>query len=228
MEENITAIVLAAGSGNRMHQKTKKQYLQIKSKPVLYYSLRAFEESIADNIIVVTGETEIQWVRETIIERYGFKKVSQIVAGGQERFQSVYQGLKAAKGSTMVLIHDGARPLVSQEIITNSVEGVRKYGAVIAAVPVIDTIKQVDEQGVIINTPDRRELMAAQTPQSFEYELIKSAYDKMMSHSGAILTDDSMVLEYYGHHKVRIIEGSYRNMKVTIPEDLALLENYLG
>lgn len=226
------AIVLAAGRGKRMQSDVAKQYLLIKGKPVLYYSLKAFEDSVVDDIILVTAENEIIYCKEEIVEKYNFSKVSQIVAGGKERYHSVYNGLKACTDAEVVLIHDGARPFVNNEIIARNVAMVKEYGACVTGMPVKDTIKIADEAGFVQETPKRDLIWAVQTPQTFQYHLIKEAYDTFLNNEETFckqysVTDDAMVAEIFGGHKVKLVEGSYNNVKITTPEDMALAETIL-
>ena len=166
-KEKITAIVLAAGQGKRMGGKTAKQYLPLDGRPLLYYTLLAFEKSVVDEMILVTGENDLSFCRTEIVERYGFTKVTQIVAGGKERYHSVYQGLKAAVGADYVLIHDGARPFVTDDIISRTIETVRKEKACAVAMPVKDTIKIVNKDHYAIQTPNRSDVWMMLTPQAF-------------------------------------------------------------
>lgn len=221
--EKITAIVLAAGTGSRMNSSIKKQFMEIKGKPVIWYSLFAFESYGVDQIILVTGKEDIEYCRKEIVEKYGFTKVTDIVAGGDERYKSVYNGLKVATGD-IVLIHDGARPLISHEIIDRCVKGTREYGACVAGMPAKDTIKIVDEERIVTDTPNRKHVWITQTPQSFLYELVKNAYDKMQKGNYENITDDAMVVEQFSNHKVKFIEGDYSNIKVTTPEDIFVAE----
>ena len=155
----VTAIVLAAGSGSRMNQKKEKQFLLLDGKPVLYYSLRTFEASIVDEIILVTKEKDIDYCRQEIVEKYGFTKVRRIVSGGKERYDSVQRGLKAAdKRNNIIMIHDAARPFVTNRMILDSISAARRYKACTVAVPVKDTIKVVDEYEFGVETPDRSTL----------------------------------------------------------------------
>ncbi|MBR5127226.1 MAG: 2-C-methyl-D-erythritol 4-phosphate cytidylyltransferase, partial [Roseburia sp.] len=174
-----TAIVLAAGAGKRMNSKVQKQYLLLKEKPVLYYSLKAFEESQVEDIILVVGAGEIEYCQKEIIEKYGIQKVRAIVAGGKERYHSVYEGLKAAGQTDYVLIHDGARPFVSQAIIERTIAAVSEYKACVVGMPVKDTIKIADEAGYAKETPNRSRVWMVQTPQAFSYSLIYDAYTRM-------------------------------------------------
>ncbi len=215
-----TAIVLAAGKGSRMNSKIHKQFLELEGYPLVCYALRTFEQSLVDEIILVTGETELEYCRTQIVEKYQFQKVSRIVPGGSERYLSVYQGLCAVRDADIVLIHDGARPFVTQQIIERTVQAAVTYGSGIAAVPAKDTVKLVDEQQFSADTPPRDHVWLMQTPQVFAYEKIRKAYEMVISQKIKTVTDDAMVLETALHEKVKIVEGSYRNMKVTTPEDL--------
>lgn len=218
------AIVLAAGQGKRMHSAVQKQFLLLKGKPLLCYSLEAFQKSGIERIILVTGKEEIEYCRKEITELYGYTKVDAIIAGGKERYHSVYEGLKAAEGCTEVLIHDGARPLVTEKIIRDALDGARQYGACAVGMPVKDTIKLSDEEGFVASTPDRTHLWQIQTPQAFRYSWIRRAYDKLFAREEYQqgVTDDAMVLETMTDHRVRLIPGSYENIKVTTPEDMAV------
>lgn len=221
MEEKIVAIVLAGGQGHRMKSEIPKQYLLLEGKPILYYSLMAFEKSSVDKIVLVTGEREIAYCRKEIVERYGLTKVRDIVAGGKERYHSVYAGLKSCRDCKIVLIHDGARPFLTVEMIKQSIKGVRQYQACILGMPVKDTIKISDGNGYVKETPRREQVWMVQTPQSFEYHLINSAYQKLLEEGGQV-TDDAMVVERFSGIAVRLIEGSYENIKITTPEDLVI------
>lgn len=225
--KRYTAIVLAAGAGKRMQSAVRKQYLMIEGKPVLYYALNAFEQSKISDIILVVGAGEIEYCRKEILEKYGIQKVKAIVEGGKERYHSVYEGLKAASGTDYVLIHDGARPFVTQEIIQRSMEAATQYGACVVGMPVKDTIKIIGEDGFAETTPERSRLWQIQTPQTFSYPLILDAYEKVLMQDDTSITDDAMVLERASGQKVKVIEGSYQNIKITTPEDIFLAEAYL-
>ena len=225
--EKFAAIVLAAGSGRRMGSTIQKQYLSLAGKPVLYYSLKAFEESSVDYVILVTGAGEEAYCRKEIIERYGITKVTGIVPGGKERYHSVFAGLRAAAGADYVLIHDGARPLVSEDIILRSMETVRQCKACVVGMPVKDTIKVVDKDHVAVDTPNRKSLWQVQTPQTFSYDLIYHAYQKILQQENETITDDAMVFDMVTGQNVKVIEGSYRNIKITTPEDMMIAEMYL-
>lgn len=226
--EKYVAIVLAGGSGKRMNASVHKQYLLIKEKPVLYYSLKAFEDSEVDEIVLVVGAGEIDYCRQEIVEKYGFKKVKAIVTGGKERYHSVFEGLKAVQSADYVLIHDGARPFVDEEIICRTMSSVKDYQACVVGMPVKDTIKIADEKQYAKETPERKYVWMVQTPQAFSYDMIYDAYEKMLQNENTAITDDAMVLESMTSHQVRLIEGSYRNIKITTPEDLIIAEAYLA
>lgn len=223
----VTAIVLAAGSGKRMNSDVHKQYLLINEKPVIYYSLKAFEESNVDNIVLVVGAGEIEYCKKEVVERYGLNKVCAIVEGGKERYHSVYEGLKAATGTEYVLIHDGARPFLTQDIIERTIESVVQWQACVVGMPVKDTIKIVDEEEFAKETPNRANVWQVQTPQAFSYGLVYNAYKDMLATNESGITDDAMVVERMTDYKVKLIEGSYRNIKITTPEDLLIAEAYL-
>lgn len=226
------AIVLAAGQGKRMNSKVAKQYLLIKGKPVLYYSLAAFEESSVDEIVLVTGTGEEEFCQKEIVEKYGFSKVKTIVSGGKERYHSVANGLLACKECEIVLIHDGARPFLDQEIITRCIQNAEEVGACVAGMPVKDTIKIASEDGFVASTPNRNYVWMIQTPQTFKYDLIAQSYKKLieeeekLKEKGVNITDDAMVVEYFTGQKIRLVEGSYKNIKITTPEDLQASENF--
>lgn len=226
MKKRIVAIVLAAGEGKRMGSGIPKQYMILKSRPMVYHSLKTFQESEVDEIILVTGADEIDYCRTYIVEKYHFTKVKQIVAGGCERYESVYRGLMAMGDADYVLIHDGARPMINQKIVTDSIEAAIKYGACVVGVPAKDTIKLVDEEQCAKETPPRKDMWIVQTPQSFEYELVKKAYEALIECGDTTATDDAMVVEKYSGHKVKIIFGSYENLKVTTPEDVRISRAY--
>jgi 2-C-methyl-D-erythritol 4-phosphate cytidylyltransferase len=221
----VSAIVLAAGSGSRMKSKVPKQFLELDGKPLIYYSLARFEASVVDEIILVTRQQDIDYVREEIVKKYDFSKVRNIVPGGKERFESVSRGLKAVnRKSDIVMIHDGARPFVTNSMILDSISNARRYKACTVAVPVKDTIKVVDEDMNGVETPDRSTLYMVQTPQSFNKSLLDEAYKRLRVSGDRNITDDTMIVEKYMGQTVKIIEGDYRNIKVTTPEDITVAE----
>lgn len=226
-KQKYAAIVLAAGSGKRMNSKVHKQYLIIQDRPVLYYSLKAFEDSAVDEIVLVVGKGEEEFCRKEIVDKYGISKVKAIVEGGKERYHSVFEGLKQTSDADYVLIHDGARPFMNQDIIRRCMQEVQKYQACVVGMPVKDTIKIADEEGYAKQTPDRKNVWMIQTPQTFSYALIYEAYEEMLKTEDTAITDDAMVLERIKGKKSKLIEGSYRNIKITTPEDLLIANVYL-
>lgn len=229
MKDKITAIVLAAGQGRRMESGIQKQYMEVNGRPLITYALEAFENSIADQIVLVVRSGEEEYGRE-LAAQYGFLKVTCVVAGGEERWLSVYQGLLHTADADYVLIHDGARPCVTTAVIAAAVDEVRKYGAVVAGMPVKDTVKVVDQEDVATETLDRSKVWMVQTPQAFSRSLIFEAYSKLMEseQNQAGITDDAMVVERMTDHRIKLIRGSYENIKVTTPEDIAIVEALLG
>lgn len=226
-----TAIVLAGGSGSRMKSSVKKQYLMMQGRPVLCHSLEVFQACPRiDEIILVCGKGEIEQCRSNIVEPYGFTKVTDIVEGGKERYHSVHEGLKAITDCTYVLIHDGARPFVDEDILNRVLDELPKCRACVVGMPVKDTIKMSNADGFVDRTLPRELLWSIQTPQSFEYALIREAYDKLAEQEIAEIkvTDDAMVAEYILQLPVKLVEGSYDNIKITTPEDLLLAELILN
>lgn len=229
-----TAIILAAGQGKRMNSTVQKQYLLIDNKPVLYYSLKAFEESMIDDIVLVTGNAEIAFCQKEIVEKYGISKVRVVTAGGKERFHSVACGLAAISWECdYVFIHDGARPFVDCDIIARAYQTVQETSACVVGMPVKDTIKLLDKNGYVENTPNRSYVWQIQTPQVFEKALITEAYEKLASEekilraANIVITDDAMVVEYFMNIPIKLVEGSYRNIKITTPEDLKIAEIFM-
>ncbi len=225
--KHFTAIVLSAGKGSRMHSDIPKQYMKLNGKEVIYYSLNVFQESQVDDIILVSGEDDIEYCRRDIVEKYDFNKVINVVAGGSERYWSVRNGLDACKETDYVLIHDGARPCIDNNMIIRLMDEVILHDACTVGVPAKDTIKVVDEDNYGIGTPDRKTLWQVQTPQGFLYTDIKNAYEKMENDSESNITDDTMIVERYLGKKTKLIFGDYKNVKITTPEDIMVVENFL-
>lgn len=227
MKESVTAIVLAAGQGKRMNSNIQKQFMILDNYPVLYYSLKCFQEcSKVTRIILVTGQSEIEYCKNHIVDPYNFLKVTDIIAGGAERYDSVEQGLKCIQDG-IVIIHDGARPFVTNHMILESIDVAIKEGACTVGMPVKDTIKVVNEFGYGIQTPDRKTLWQIQTPQAFQVSIIKEAYRKMRMSKDENITDDTMLVERYLGIRTKVIEGDYKNVKITTPEDMALAETFI-
>lgn len=223
-----TAIVLAAGQGKRMNSKIQKQFLEIGGKPVLYYSLHCFQESpLIRDIILVTGEEMISYCEQEIIKKYGFSKVRKVTAGGKERYDSVYAGLLCCQDTDYVYIHDGARPFITEEMVQRGYEAVKRTNACVMGMPSKDTVKLADSSGYVKETPDRKIVWNIQTPQIFSYDLIRGAYESIRKKDTTGVTDDAMVVEQETGTKILLVEGSYQNIKITTPEDLAIAEAFL-
>ncbi len=234
MKVKCTAVVLAAGSGRRMQSDVAKQYLLLNGKPVLWYALQVFEESkIIDEVILVVGKGEISYCQKEIVERYGFRKVIRVIEGGTERYLSVWEALKEIKEQGILFIHDGARPFVSEKILKDTYEAVLEYGACVTGMPVKDTIKISDESGFAVQTPNRKTVWQVQTPQVFEAKLIVEAYRELIENldeikaAGVEITDDAMVVETMKAKAVKLVKGSYENMKITTPEDMKIAQSLL-
>ncbi|WWR16650.1 2-C-methyl-D-erythritol 4-phosphate cytidylyltransferase [Lachnospiraceae bacterium JLR.KK008] len=224
------AIVLAAGQGSRMKSDIHKQYLLLAEKPVLYYSLKVFEDSFVDEVILMTGAGEVSYCRKEIVEKYGFHKVSHIAEGGRERYHSVFGGLQLLQNCEYVFIHDSVRPFLTEEILERAYEAVRRDQACVVGMPVKDTIKTADADGYAADTPRRDLLWTVQTPQVFSLPLIKNAYAAFMEQEeellaqGVRITDDAMIVERFTDTRIRLVEGSYENIKITTPEDMIVAE----
>ncbi len=241
----IYGIILAGGSGTRVGGEVPKQYIEINGKPLLYYTLQAFEVSDVNQIVIVADEAHLRFVVSEIVDKYGLQKVIRVCTGGSERFYSVYHGLHElsdqAGEEDLVLIHDGARPFIRPEEINQMISETKTYGAAIAAMPVKDTIKVSDEEGFVAGTTIRSQTWQIQTPQAFRFGLIKKAYDRAYQvqqtsgtagasagHAnetapdpGKLFTDDSMVVEaVFPNQKIKLVPTSYGNIKITTPEDL--------
>lgn len=235
-KKRCVAIALAGGRGKRMGSAVSKQYLMLGEKPILYYSLEAFQRSeVIDDVILVVGKGQIAYCREHIVDKYGLTKVRAIVEGGKERYHSVWAGLHTLENRKQgyIFIHDTARPFVKEEILARAYEEVKKSGACVVGMPVKDTIKIADEQGIVRMTPKRSLVWQIQTPQVFSAELIIPAYRELIEREAQFLeqdvqiTDDAMVVETVCKCPVHLVEGSYENIKITTPEDLKLAEGFL-
>lgn len=221
----ISAIILAGGKGTRMGANISKQYIKLKGKPILYYTIKRFSESKdIDKIILVLPKDEIDYCKEKVLDKYSLH-VDLIVEGGKERQDSVMNALNELIDEEIVLIHDGARPFVSQRIIDEGIKYARLYGASAPGVMPKDTIKIKGDNNFALSTPDRNTLVAIQTPQVFKFGIIKECHEKVKEEDIKV-TDDTMVVETYGN-KVYLYEGDYTNIKVTTPEDLILAEKLI-
>lgn len=221
----VSAIVLAAGNGKRMGADIPKQFLKIDGEMVLTRTLRVFQESpeIRD-IVLVTGEEWVSFCRDEIVDKEGFSKIRHVISGGKERYDSAYAGILACPNSDYVFIHDGARPFITEEILKRTLEEVVKHPAVAVGVPSKDTVKIVDQDGFVTDTPPRKNVWNIQTPQAFSYSLIRSAYEIVREEGMTDITDDAMVVEASGLSRVRLVMGEYTNIKITTPDDLACMK----
>ena len=223
----IHAIILSAGKGKRMKSDVSKQYMEVGEKPILYYTLKSFEESNIDDIVIVASSEDIEYVKTKIVEKYGITKVSKIVSGGKERYDSVIAGLDTMEDSDRVLIHDGARPLIKPNEINDIIEEIKVSKACVAGMPVKDTIKIADENDYVQNTPERKYVWQIQTPQAFEVSLIKNAYRHMKENGDTTITDDAMAVEKYMGVRIKLIRTGYENIKITTPEDIIIMKGLL-
>lgn len=241
-KKRCTAVILAAGNGSRMGSGTAKQFMLLGGTPLLCHALQAVEESdVIDDCILVTGAEDIRWVSEEIVLRYHFHKVDTVIAGGSERYASVASAMRLIASEDMrvpnrdgyVFVHDGARPFLTEKILRDTYEAVCRYGACVSAVHSKDTVKIADEEGIVKETPDRNLVWNMHTPQVFEVGLITEAYAALernlerLKRDGIHITDDAMVVEYFTNHRIKLVEGSYENIKLTTPEDLAVAQQII-
>jgi len=229
-EHKAIALIPAAGMGKRMGASTNKQYLQLNGMPIVARTISVFEQSpLIDAIYLVIPAEEIPYCRKHVVEAWGFRKIAAVVPGGRERQNSVMNGLTAMReyvsDDDVVLIHDGVRPLVTGNMLSESITTATLHDGALIAVPVKDTIKTV-RNGVVIDTPLRESLWQAQTPQSFRFGKIFNAH-LSAELEGFYGTDDASLIERTGG-EVHIIRGDYRNIKITTPEDMVLAEAYLS
>jgi 2-C-methyl-D-erythritol 4-phosphate cytidylyltransferase len=218
----VTAVIVAAGAGTRMGGQTPKQFIEVCGRPVLWWAVRAFQVcDEVDSVVLVSDPASavVGAIREA------FPKVGAVVPGGKERQDSVWAGLEALPASTeVVLVHDGARCLVTTDTIERVISAAKQWGAAVAAVPLDDTIKRVDASGLVVDTPERNGLYRVQTPQGFRVDLLRDAFSSVPA--GRLFTDDSSMVEYAGG-RVRIVHGSADNIKITSPVDLELAKQVL-
>ena len=212
-------VIVAAGTGSRMNMGINKQFIKLEGKEIIAYTIEKFyNNSNIEDIVVVVKEDESEFFKKEILDKYNFKNV-KIAYGGKERQDSVYNGLKLLdEKCDVVLIHDGARPFVSDKIIDKSIEEAKEHKAIVVGVPVKDTIKVIDNDKNIVDTPNRSVLWAVQTPQTFNYNILIDAYKDAFKNK-FYGTDDAMLVERIGY-KVKMLEGSYNNIKITTQEDL--------
>lgn len=220
--KKITAIITAAGSGKRMNSSKKKQYLAIHNKPILAHTIKTFEKiDLVNNIILVCPCDDLEFVQNDIVDKFNFKKVSLITAGGKTRQNSVFNALKKIKCryDDIVLIHDGVRPFVSESSILNSIEASIEFGAAVVGVTPKNTTKTL-RAGSIFKTLNRDELFSVQTPQTFQYDIIVNCYEKAFEDKFYSTDDSALVEKYADHIQIMPIEGDYFNIKITTEEDL--------
>lgn len=222
-EKKVSVIIAAAGSAVRMGG-VNKQYIEIGGMSVLARSAKAFERNAyADEIIIAVRPGDEENCRQAIVEKYGLKKVKEIVAGGAERQFSVMKALEhISEDAQIVLVHDGARPFVTQRLIHDIIDAANDAGAAVPCVEVKDTIK-VTEDGFVAETPERATLRAVQTPQGFDAALLKEAYRRVIGEERRTVTDDASVVEAYGH-EVAVVASDLGNVKITTPEDVHAAE----
>ena len=240
-QKNI-AIVLSAGQGSRMNSDIPKQYMDLCGMPVIAWSLKTFQEfDPIEEIILVTAPEDIEYCQTEIIDRYRCDKVRKIVPGGAQRYLSVWEGLKAAKDmigtgalsgknkkGSIVFIHDGARPMIDRPILERALQSAQENSACVAGMPVKDTIKIADKDGFAVQTPARRLVWQVQTPQVFSFPLVYRAYRRLIEAGITDVTDDAMVVERMTDVRVKLVEGSYRNIKITTPEDIGVAKSMLS
>lgn len=224
---SVFVLIPAAGMGRRMQASLNKQYLALEDRPILAHTLSLFDDHPrVDHIYLISPADEISFCRREVVQRFQFRKVRELIAGGAERQDSVRNGLRACQAGAddLVLIHDGVRPFFPARLLETVIETTARVGACVVGVPVKDTIKEV-ENGLILGTPERGRLWQAQTPQGFRYPVIRAAHEQALA-EGWRGTDDASLVERLGR-PVAMLEGSYRNIKITTPEDLVLARAFL-
>ena len=223
----VTALIPAAGMGKRMGKAVAKQFLPLGDKPMLAHTLLTFQRSPeVDEIIPILSEEDMETCLRDVIEAFHITKVRTLVVGGRERQDSVANGIrKLEKDAAVVLVHDGVRPFVTGEMIKACVDAARRGECVAVGVPIKDTIKETDDRGIVRRTLERSRLWAIQTPQAFPVKVLRHAYDEA-DRNKFMGTDDATLVERAGG-EVRVIPGSYENIKITTPDDLILAEEIL-
>lgn len=227
MERLFTSVIIpAAGQGRRMNAPINKQYLTLRGKPILAYTLDVFENcSLIDEIILVINADEFRICQQQVLRPYGYKKI-KVIEGGNTRQKSVYEGLKVVNSKAdIVMTHDGARPIIQESVIIKSIYETKEHKATVVGVPAKNTIKVVNHKDFVEYTPNRDFLMEVQTPQTFTYELLKEAHEKAIE-EGVEGTDDAFLVERISH-PVKIVTGHYNNIKITTPEDLIIAESLI-
>lgn len=224
----VTAIIPAAGQGRRMQAAVSKQYLLLAGLPLIVHTLQVFQrEPLIEEILLVVGPNEVSWCQQEIVHRFGLTRVRAVLAGGRERQDSVYQGLRnLSENCRWVAVHDGARPLLTSPLLRRTITEAWQHGAAVAAVPVKDTVKIAGADQMVQTTLARDLLWCIQTPQVFNRDWLQEAYQQACK-EGYYGTDDASLLERVGL-PVKLVTGDYENLKVTTPEDLDLAEAILA
>ncbi|HOB11917.1 MAG TPA: 2-C-methyl-D-erythritol 4-phosphate cytidylyltransferase [Syntrophomonadaceae bacterium] len=227
MDDNLRVVIAAAGAGSRMGSRINKQYLLLNQRPVLAYSLDIFEQFDAvDEIVIVARSSEIGYCEQEIVNKYNYRKVSRVVAGGPERQDSVWAGLSHLSDQTAyVAVHDGARPLLSLDLLQALYQEARRWGAAIPGVIARDTLKMIDRDSFVGQTLDRNIVVAVQTPQIFQFHELKRAYQEAFYDNFRATDDASLFERYIG--RVKVVAGQYDNLKITTPEDIIIAESLL-
>lgn len=220
-------IIPAGGAGQRLKSRVAKQYLPLDAVPVLVHTLRVFQESpVVDDIILVLPQDDVAHVRQDLIEKYGMSKVVAVVAGGPERQDSVKNGLDAIRGNaSLIIVHDAVRPFVTDQMIGRVADAARDCGAAVTGVQVKDTVKTTKDDQIIQSTVPRENLWLAQTPQAFRFNILKDAYRRAYEEN-FYGTDDAALVERIGK-EVKMVEGSYDNIKITTREDMRIAEAFM-
>ncbi len=227
MKKYLTSVIIpAAGMGRRMNAPINKQYLTLNGKPILAYTLDVFEKCpLIKEIVLVINQEEFSLCQMQVLKPYRYTKI-KLVRGGETRQESVYRGLKAIHPKTdIVMVHDGARPIIQESVIVQSIYETIEHRATTVGVPAKNTIKVISDNGFVEHTPNRDYLVEIQTPQTFEYELLKKAHDQAIR-LGIEGTDDAFLVEQQ-NIPVKIVTGHYTNMKITTPEDLIIAESII-
>ena len=230
-----SAIVLAAGNGKRMGGAVKKQFIDVCGKPLLYYSLQVFEESFVDEVVLVCSAEDMEYIKNDIVDAYGFSKINSIVPGGKERYDSVLCALEAIKECDFVFIHDGARPMIDSDILKRGLEAVKEYGACVIGMPSKDTVKLSDERGMIGSTPNRNKVWNIQTPQIFRFDTIKNAYEtfQKQNNRGVLSQLENKINKKLKSvadkfNKLYFIEDAVYSFKIVLESELIFFSLFRG
>lgn len=223
----VCAIVAAAGQGKRLGTQIPKPFVMLNNYPIIYYSLNVLSESeVIDYILVIVAKDRVVYCQQEVVEKYKFSKIYNVIEGGEHRQDSIYNGLKKVLPDTdLILIHDGARPFVTHQLIERTIAEAKEIGAAIVGVPPVDTIKSINDEQWVGETLDRDKLVMIQTPQVFRYTLLKDAYEKAYQEN-FYATDDALLVKRIGG-KIKLVDGDYENIKITVPYDLLVAEAIL-